>query len=119
LITLLRMLAVRTLRSGGDFFIDAEVLFDCGDASKRVIDFIAEAGHIVEFFLEVVEVATNRSEFRVNRRKFFADDLAHLVFGRHVFAEVGDVLGTSALGGRICSLPWWWCWRRMGEWQLK
>jgi hypothetical protein len=34
--------AVRPVQSGGDFLIDAEVLFDRGDASKGVIDFLTE-----------------------------------------------------------------------------
>jgi hypothetical protein len=52
------------LRSGVDLFVDAEVLFDRGDASKGVIDFLTEAGHVVEVFLEVVEFTADRLEFR-------------------------------------------------------
>jgi hypothetical protein len=34
--------------------------FDGGDALKRVVDFLLEAGDVLNFFSEVVEVATDR-----------------------------------------------------------
>lgn len=43
----------RTVRSGGEVLVEAEVLFDGGDALKRVIDFLAIADDVVEFIHEV------------------------------------------------------------------
>ncbi len=44
----------------GDLLVDAEVLFDRGDAFKGAIDFFAEAGDILELVSEIVEVAPDR-----------------------------------------------------------
>ena len=38
----------------------AEVLFDRGDALKRMINLLTETGDVLEFLREFVEVATDR-----------------------------------------------------------
>src|ERR1700693_1569804 len=52
---------------GGDLLVEAQVLLDFGDALQRVVDFLVEAGDVLDFFLEVIEVEADRFEFGVDR----------------------------------------------------
>jgi hypothetical protein len=54
------------VRSGGDLLVEAEVLFDGGNALKGVIDFFLEAGDILDLFSEIVEIPANRFKFALN-----------------------------------------------------
>jgi len=86
----------RWCRLGRDFFIDTEVLFDGGDTLQRMIDFFLETDDVLDFFSEVVEIATDRFEFRANGSKLVAHDGTHVGFGRHRLSEAGDL--TSDIG---------------------
>ena len=90
------------VRSGGDFLIDAEMLFNRGDALKRVIDFFLEADDVLDLFSEVVEITADRFEFRADGNKPLAHDGANVIlcchvrdvgFGRHRGFDIGDVVG--------------------------
>ena len=73
------------LRSGGDYFFDAEMLFDCSDT-----DFKLEA--FVDFvFLELGQLGVEAIDFRVelvdpaNEARF---DCGKIVLGRHVLDDM-------------------------------
>jgi hypothetical protein len=51
----------------------AEVLFDRGDALKRMINLLTETGDVLEFLREFVEVATDRFWLAFNARYLFGD----------------------------------------------
>lgn len=55
------------------------MLFDRGDALKRVVDLFAEAGDVLEFFHEVIEVVADRFKFGADGSEFFAHDRVHVV----------------------------------------
>ena len=84
------------------FFVDAEVLFDGGDALQRMIDFFLEADDVLDFFSEVVEAVADRFEFRADGSKLVAYYRTHVgfgchvrdvAFGRHRGFDLGDVVG--------------------------
>jgi hypothetical protein len=60
-------------RLGGDFFVDAEVLFDGGDALKGVIDFFLEADDVLDFFSEFVQITADGIQFPFNARQLFGE----------------------------------------------
>jgi hypothetical protein len=57
------------VRSGGDLLVEAEVLFDCGNALKGVIDLFLEAGDILDLFSEIVEIPANRFKFALHGKE--------------------------------------------------
>src|SRR5208282_5869200 len=82
----------RWCRSGDDLLVEAEVLFNCGNALKGVIDFFLEAGDILDLFSEIVEIPANRFKFALNTCQLPAE-VCDVVLGRHLAFDIGDVLG--------------------------
>jgi len=54
-------------RSGGDFLVDAEMLFDGGDALERMVDLDTEADDVFNFFSEMIEFDTDDPQFARDR----------------------------------------------------
>ena len=88
--------------SGCDLLVDAEVLFDRGNALKGVIDFFLKAGDILDLFSEIVEIPANRFKFALNTCQLSAE-VRDVVFSRHLAFDIGDITGDrgeAALDGR-------------------
>ena len=96
------------------------MLFDCGDALKRVIDLLAVAGNVLEFLHEVVEIAADRFQLSFHTRDLLGELIdapaepcfngSKVVFGGHVLDDVAERLpyffGCRFLGGHmLASIP--------------
>src|ERR1700730_5916252 len=66
------------------------MLFNGGDALKRIIDFFLEAGDVLYLFFEIVEITTDRFEFRADGSKFVAHDGANVILCCHVVDDVRE-----------------------------
>lgn len=55
------------------------MLFDRGDAFKRVINFLRQANDVVDFTCQNLEVATDRSELCADVFNFLSHDLEYLL----------------------------------------
>src|SRR6202521_489725 len=75
---------------GGDLLGDAEVALDRGDPFEGVIDFLAEARDVLEFFLEVVEFLPDLFEYVFDARQLSTES-GDVAF--EFCLDVGDVLG--------------------------
>ena len=58
-----------------------------------LVDLLAEADDVLDFFREVVQVTPYRFQFRPDRAELLMDDCAHVVLGGHRGFDVGDVAG--------------------------
>jgi hypothetical protein len=63
-------------KSGGNFSVKAEVLFDRADALKRVVDLLAVARVGVDFLAVVLELGSDAFEFRSDAAKLALDAAA-------------------------------------------
>ena len=63
------------------------MLFDRANALKGVIDFLPEANDVLNLLSEVIEIASYRFQFRVDRRQFFSDDRAHILLRCHTIDD--------------------------------
>ena len=78
------------------------MLFNRGNALKGVIDFLLEAGDIIDLFSEIVEIPANRFKLALNACQLTAE-VRDVVFCRHLAFDIGDVVGDrgeAALDGR-------------------
>ena len=86
-------------RSGGDLFVEAEVLFDCGDADCELEALVEIGSHVILDDGEVGRVVIKNLRV-IGERRFHVRDV---VFGRHLAFDFGDVVGDrgeAALHGR-------------------
>jgi hypothetical protein len=80
---LLKFVDAVVAESGGDFFTEAEMLFDRGNAPKGVIDFFAVAGVVIYRGFEFLEPLLDIGKLLHNS--------GDVLFRRHLSVEVGDV----------------------------
>ncbi len=68
-------LARRSHRSCRDPLVVSELLLDRGNTLKRVINFLPEPGHIRELLRKIIQLITDQSQVRTDRRKLFVLDI--------------------------------------------
>jgi hypothetical protein len=91
------------VRSGGDLLVEAEVLFNRCDADFELLAF-------VDFvLLELGQLGVEAIEFRVELVDTTVEarlDCCEIVFGRHVFDDIGEYLANLFEGGFLrCHTP--------------
>jgi hypothetical protein len=74
-----------------DFLVDTEVLFDRGDALKGVIYFFLEAGDVLDFFSEIVEITADQFEFALYTCQL-SSEVRDVFLRRHRLPEIDDVV---------------------------
>ena len=81
-------------------FLDAEMPFNRADAFKRVVNFLAKAGDVLNLLAQIVEVTTDGLQFTLNAGQL-SGEIRDIILRRHLAFDAGDFTSISPMSSLV------------------